>query len=163
MIKVENETIDTENKVLFSCTINSALKEDLERIFFFNKNYTEYYFDIKHLIESYGQPRIVEENEKLFLNFENIGCQNLFAKIDENLVGLAIFFRDSMENIDLVHIAVDEKYSSKGFQADKLLLLQIINELKKIALKIKGIKTITVKYNQEWVINLKESIKETLN
>ena len=65
-----------------------------------------------------------------------------------------------MENIDLVQIVVDEKYSSKGSQADKLLLLQIINELKKIALKIKGIKTITVKYNQEWVINLKRVLRK---
>ena len=156
MISIEPKSIIRENKVYFSSTINPDQRETLERIFFFNKNHTEYYFDIKHLIESYGQPRIVEEKDRLYLNFEKIDCQNIFTIMDHNLVGLAIYYRDSLDNIDLVHIAVDEKYSSTGKYADKLLVLQMINELKKIALKIKGIKTITVKYGQKRVIHLKK-------
>ena len=155
MTSVEHELFTKENKVSFSSTINPDQKETLERIFFFNKNHTEYYFDIKHLIESYGQPRIVEEKDRLYLNFENIDCQNIFSIIDNNLVGLAIYYRDSLDNIDLVHIAVDEKYSSKGTQTDKFLIFRIINELKKIVMRIKGINTITIKYGQNWVINLK--------
>ena len=54
-----------------------------------------------------------------------------------------------------VHIAVDEKYSSKGTQTDKFLVFRIINELKKIIMRIKGINTITIKYGQNLVINLK--------
>ena len=99
---------------------------------------------------------IVEENDRVYLNFEKIDCQTIFTIIDHNLVGLAIYYRDSLDNIDLVHIAVDEKYSSTGKYADKLLVLHMINKLKKIALKIKGIKTITVKYGQKRVIHLKK-------
>ena len=62
----------------------------------------------------------------LYLNFGKIDCQNIFTIIDHNLVGLAIYYRDSLDNIDLVHIAVDEKYSSTGKYADKLLVLQMI-------------------------------------
>ena len=156
MILIEHKSIIRENKVSFSSTINPDLRETLERVFFYNKNQSEYYFDIKHLIESYGQPRIVEENDRLYLNFENIDCQNIFTIIDHNLVGLAIYYRDSLDNIDLDHFAVDEKYSSTGIYADKLLVFQIINELKIIVLKIKGIKTITVKYGQNQVIHLKK-------
>ena len=156
MISIEPKSIIRENKVYFSSTINPDQRETLERIFFFNKNHTEYYFDIKHLIESYGQPRIVEEKDMLYLNFEKIDCQNIFTIIVNNLVGLAIYYRDSLDNIDLVHIAVDEKYSSTGKYADKLLVLHMINKLKKIALKIKGIKSITVKYGQKRVIHLKK-------
>ena len=156
MTSFEHELITKENKVSFSSTINPDQRETLERVFFYNKNQTEYYFDIKHLIESCGQPRIVEENNRLYLNFEKIDCQNIFTIIDHNLVGLAIYYRDSLDNIDLVHIAVDEKYSSTGKYADKLLVLQIINELKKFALKIKDIKTIIVKYGQKRVIHLKK-------
>ncbi len=156
MISIEPKSTIRENKVSFSSTINPDQRETLEQIFFYNKNQSEYYFDIKHLIESYGQPRIVEENDRLYLNFEKIDCQNIFTIIDHNLVGLAIYYRDSLDNIDLVHIAVDEKYSSTGKYADKLLVFQMINELKKIALKIKGIKTITVKYGQNRVVHLKK-------
>ena len=149
MTSVEHELFTKENKVSFSSTINPEQRGVLERVFFFNKNQTEYYFDIGKLIGSYGKPRIIEENDRLYLNFEKIDCQNIFIIIDHNLVSLAIYYRDSLDNIDLVHIAVDEKYSSTGKYADKLLVLQMINKLKKIALKIKGIKTITVKYGQK--------------
>ena len=70
--------------------------------------------------------RIVEEKDRLYLNSENIDYQNIFTIIDNNLVGLAIYYRDSLDNIDLVHIAVDEKYSSKGTQTDKFLVFKII-------------------------------------
>ena len=123
--------MDLSSITLFSSTINPNQRETLERVFFYNKNQAEYYFDIKHLIESYGPPRIVEEIDRLYLNFEKIDCQNIFIIIDHNLVGLAIYYRDSLDNIDLVHVAVDEKYSSTGKYADKLLVLQMINELKK--------------------------------
>ena len=156
MISIEPKSIIRENEVSFSSTINPDQRETLERIFFFNKNHMEYYFDIELLIESYGQPRIVKENNRLNINFEKVACQNIIAIIDHYLVGLAIYYRDSLDNIDLVHIAVDEKYSSTGKYADKLLVLHMINKLKKIALKIKGIKTITVKYGQKRVIHLKK-------
>ena len=156
MTSVEHELIIKENKVSFSSTINPEQRGVLERVIFFNNNQTEYYFDIEHLIKSYGQPRIVEENDRVYLNFEKIDCQNIFIIIDHNLVGLAIYYRDSLDNIDLVHIVVGEKYSSTGKYADKLLVLQMINKLKKIALKIKGIKTITVKYGQKRVIHKKK-------
>ena len=93
---------------------------------------------------------------------EKIDCQNIFSIIDHNLVGLAVYYCDSLDNIDLVHIAVDEKYSSTGKYADELLVFQIINELKKIVLRIKDIKTITVKYGQKRVIHLKK-YKEILS
>ena len=93
----------------------------------------------------------------LYLNFEKIDCQNIFTIIDHNLVGLAIYYRDSLDNIDLVHIVVDEKYSFTGKYADKLLTLKIINVLKSIALKIKGINTITIKYGQDQVIKVNNS------
>ena len=97
-----------------------------------------------------------ENKDRLYLNFENIDCQNIFTIIDNKLVGLAIYYRDSLDNVDLVHIAVDGKYSSKGTQTEKFLVFKIINELKKIVMQIKGINTITIKYGQKRVIHLKK-------
>jgi len=77
VISIEPKSIIRENEVSFSSTINPDQRETLERIFFFNKNHAEYYFDIKYLIESFGQSRIVEEKDRLYLNFENIDCEIL--------------------------------------------------------------------------------------
>ena len=78
MTSVEHELITKENKVSFSSIINPDQRKVLERVLFYNKNQSEYYFDIKHLIESYLQPRIVEENDRLYLYFERNDCQNIF-------------------------------------------------------------------------------------
>ena len=66
------------------------------------------------------------------LYFEKIDCQNIFATVNGNLTGLAIYYRDSLDNIDPIQIAVEEKYSSTDIYADILLVFQIINELKKL-------------------------------
>ena len=88
------------------------------------------------------------------MTLKKLDCLNIFSTVDSALVGMSIIFRDSIQNIDLIHIAVDQKYSSTGIYADQLLVLKMINELKKICLQIKGINTITVKYGNDWIINL---------
>ena len=149
-----NKLIIRENEFYCSSSASLDQRETLEQIFFFNKNQSKYYFNIKNLIELYGKPEIVEENKRLYLKLEKTDCQNLFTTVNNNLVGLVIYCRDSLDNIDLIHIAIDEKYSSIGIYADKSLVIQMINKLRIIALKIKDIKTITVKYNQKPIINI---------
>ena len=151
---MSTKLIIKENEFSCSSSVSLDQRETLEQIFFFNKNQSKYYFNIKNLIELYGKPEIVEENKRLYLKLEKTDCQNLFTTVNNNLVGLVIYCRDSLDNIDLIHIAVDEKYSSIGIYADKSLVIQMINKLRMIALKIKDIKTITVKYNQERIINI---------
>ena len=153
-MKLSTKLIIKENEFSCSSSVSLDQRETLEQIFFFNKNQSKYYFNIKNLIELYGKPEIVEENKRLYLKLEKTDCQNLFTTVNNNLVGLVIYCRDSLDNIDLIHIAVDEKYSSIGIYADKSLVIQMINKLRMIALKIKDIKTITVKYNQERIINI---------
>ena len=153
-MKLSTKLIIKENEFSCSSSVSLDQRETLEQIFFFNKNQSKYYFNIKNLIELYGKPEIVEENKRLYLKLEKTDCQNLFTTVNNNLVGLVIYCRDSLDNIDLIHIAVDDKYSSIGIYADKSLVIQMINKLRIIALKIKDIKTITVKYNQERIINI---------
>ena len=153
-MKLSTKLIIKENEFSCSSSVSLDQRETLEQIFFFNKNQSKYYFNIKNLIELYGKPEIVEENKRLYLKLEKTDCQNLFTTVNNNLVGLVIYCRDSLDNIDLIHIAIDEKYSSIGIYADKSLVIQMIIKLRIIASNIKDIKTITVKYSQERIINI---------
>jgi hypothetical protein len=118
----------------------------LERMFYFNNNQEKCCLNIIMAIELYGIPNIINKNNSLFIAFEKVDCQNLFVIKNGELVGALVFYRNKPENIDLIHIAIDEKYSSTGEYVDNILFLKMINELKKIARMIKGIKTITIKY-----------------
>lgn len=136
--------------LIFSSSINAQEKDNLEQIMFFNKNQGQFYFDIVKLVDTFGEPEIIEENGQLHITLPRIDCQNIFASMNNNLAGVLIFNRNSADNIDLVHIVVGDKYSYTGEYADEMLVLRMINELKKIALMIKNIKTIHINYGKEY-------------
>jgi hypothetical protein len=140
---------------IFSSVIGVEKKEELERIMFFNKSQRRFESNIVNLVELYGQPSVLEENDQLYITLQRAHCQSLFVTKNDKLVGLFIFNRNPPENINLIHIAVDEKFSSTGIYADEMLVNRMISELKKIALKIRGVETISVKYGRERKFNLK--------
>lgn len=135
--------------LVFSSSIDSEKKDKLEQIMFFNGNQGQFYFDIVRLVESFGEPEIIEKDDRLRIALPRVECQNLFATKNGSLVGLLIFNRSSPEQIEIIHIVVDEKYSSTGEYADDKLVLRMFSELKKIALMIKGLKKIRIKYRKE--------------
>jgi hypothetical protein len=159
ILKKRKKEKSKEKFFTFSSTINLKHRDDLEYILFFNEEQHKYASVIKKIIELYGKPEVVVVDHKLSIKFGEITCQTLFCTEKNILAGLAVFYRDSPENIDLVHIVVDEKYSSTGKFADKFLALKIINVLKLIALKIKGVNTITIKYDQEQVIKINNGMR----
>jgi hypothetical protein len=130
----------------FKSTLDPDKIDVLEKILYFNDNQGECSENIIKTIELYGIPRVIEKNNSLLIVFEETDCQNVFVTKDDELIGVLIFYRNKLDNIDLIHIAVDEKYSSKGKYFDNFLFLKMIHELKNIARMIKGIKTVTIKY-----------------
>jgi hypothetical protein len=135
--------------LVFSSSIDIEKRDKLEQIMFFNGNQKQFHLDIVKLVESFGEPEIIEKDGRLRITLPRVDCQNLFATKNGSLVGLLIFNRSSPEHIELIHIAVDEKYSSTGEYADEKLVLRMMSELKKIALMIKGLKKIHIKYRKE--------------
>jgi hypothetical protein len=134
---------------VFSSAINVNKRDELERIMFFNQNQKQFHPNIIRLIEVYGRPSIVEKDNKLRIILEKVNCQNLFIRRGNNLVGALIYHRNLPDNIDLIHIAVDEKYSSTGVYAGEMIVLRMIKELKRIVLMIKGVKKVSVSYKQK--------------
>ena len=95
-----------------------------------------------------GAPRIVREDDKLRVLFSSgIRPQSLFA-IDEanekRLVGVVVYNR-SRERLDILFMAVHEENSFGGESWDQLLLLKIVNEVRAIGARIKGISRLTVR------------------
>ena len=126
---------------------------DLEKLFFFNLNQHRFRSNILKIIELYGRPSIIEKNNSLWIASDKKDCQNIFVTKDEQLVGILVYFRNKPDNIDLIHIAVDEQYSSTGKYAEENLAQTMIEEMRKIARRIKGIETVTVKYINRMVKN----------
>jgi hypothetical protein len=80
--------------------------------------------------------------------------QALLVSIENDLAGFVIFNRDTIENIDIVHIALHEDYHSRGMYGEEMLVPRILNQLEPLAKHLSGIKTITIKYKSSSIIRI---------
>ena len=140
--------------ITFSSSINVSEIDFVEKLLYFNDNQHKYMDDIETSITSYGEPRIIVENNRLAIIIANIEPQTLFVSIENEHIGLVIFNRDTIENIDIVHIALHEDFQSGVVYGDEMLVPRILNHLVSLAKHLKGVKTITVKYKPSSVLQI---------
>lgn len=139
------------NPVFFSAYADFRHMKDLENLLFFNKNQKIYSKQIEKSVTRFGYPRIVLDEKRLRVEIEGIeGTQNLFIfdgeGDDASLLGVLIYYRQSMEKITILHIAVVEDCSANGKYAKEFITLRLINRLKEDSAKIKGIELLSFAY-----------------
>lgn len=131
--------------------ISIDYKNELESLLFFNDEQPKFQQAIVASINQFGLPEIKQSNDKLKVVINNLDVQTLFAFNEENnkLSGVMIFYRDSIENITLIHIAVSREYTVLKTESNYCLTFMLMDKLTEIAKKIKSIKTITIYYNNK--------------
>jgi len=137
-------------KMVITSTLDSSYIDDINNLLFFNESQSRYIDGIMKSIRKHGIPVVNTKDNKIEIKVDGLSeVQSLFAmEIDDdvaNLTGVIIFFRKTIENIVLLHIAIDKDYYANKKQ---LLALRLIKELKSISKSIKGVKTLTIYYNQ---------------
>lgn len=138
--------------IQFRSSISSKKARALSDLLFFNANQKKFASGIVSAVETFGAPEVKKTGDilQIFLNSE-VQVQTLFAfdpARNDRLIGAALFYRNAPETITLLHIAVDEQYAinidKKYFVAPRL-----IEELRNIASKIKGVREIAIYYSGE--------------
>ncbi len=140
-----------KTRIGFSSVLGSEYLEDLEHLLFFNPMQERAIDGIHHSIREHGVPSIYLENGRLRVKVEDPpDVQTLYALDDASgkplLVGVMVFSRSNEETIDLLHIAIREEYSRFGEKADIGLVSKFLDQLKKIARRLKGVQSICLKY-----------------
>jgi len=115
---------------------------------FFNEQQNRYYKKIVDVVEKYEKPIIINNGKTLSMKVErNIDSNCIFASHGPKLVGILIYAQNTSKNIQVLHIAIDEDYTSKGNFANIILSSKMVDKLKEITRNIKGIETITISYS----------------
>ncbi len=155
--------------VFFSSGINVKYKSELEEILFFNKRQKEYLQDINNSIESYGLPKIIQEGNSLKIRVEHLkDVQTIYAfdsnESDAALLGLILYYRISVDEIIVLHIAIVDECTAEGSYSKEFVVLRLINKLKENAKRIKGVEKIRISYTGDFnnftLIKIKNSLKE---
>ena len=126
------------------------MREAVEALFFFNPRQPLLRSAISATVERTGVPRIVELDGRVWIDVPSHAMQCLFA-CDSTLepVGVVLYDRPSLDILSVSHLAVDPAYSSGGGNGGGGLGLLLIERVREIARRIKGITRIQVPYKSQ--------------
>ncbi|MBV9390990.1 MAG: hypothetical protein JOY96_03765, partial [Verrucomicrobia bacterium] len=91
----------------------------------------------------------------LRIRIEGLEVQTLYAYIDRGgmreLAGVAVYTRDSLDTLVILHIAVKPEFCFSSGYKNELILIRILTQLRAVAKRIKGIKKLFFLYSEKEV------------
>jgi len=141
----------------FRSKINAGLREQLERIFFFNWNQSRYAARITQSVKEYSKPVIEDEGDnKIALVFRDRSIGQTLHIFDSDtpdaaLIGVVMYERDSPEQITIIHLALHETCKEIFKQEKVNIAAVVIEELFSLFRKIKGVKRVRIYYTNRTV------------
>jgi hypothetical protein len=137
----------------FTSVLPSDYLDDVEAVMFFNPRQPHDRTGIVKSLRQYGTPRItVEADEVRIAVGQQMDVQTLFALADvgdgHELAGVVLFARTDRENVLVLHIAVTERFSSTGPDAESMLVIRLLERVRDAAGRLRGVRSITVMYSE---------------
>lgn len=134
----------------FCSYIPSSYKNELEKLFFFNKEQSILYSKIEIALEKYGNPKIINSGNNIRIVLDKINnCQNLILiekrekKI--NILGIALHSRISQNKAEVIHFAIDKEKNKENLN----ILIMLMEEMFRIYKRIKGVESLEITYLQK--------------
>ena len=132
----------------FTSTLKPEYGEELERLMFFNPGQQTVLAAIVDSVEKFGAPSVYIDDGCLRVKVEKLDeVQTLYALDDDTLVGVLVYSRISLEYLTVIHIVVDQSYSSNGKFAPNMLVMRMFGLLRNSARCIKGIEKIRIMFS----------------
>jgi hypothetical protein len=136
---------NNSNMLQYTSILNAEYNSALEELMFFNPGQENALSAILDSIDTFGPPSVYIDRERLRVKVEKLDeVQTLFALDESKLVGVMIYSRVLAECLSVIHIAVNEDYSSTGKYAHNMLVMRMLDLIRNNARRIKGIKTLRV-------------------
>jgi hypothetical protein len=139
-------------RLQFSSMLPESYRSEFEQLLFFNPGQLRASDDIRQSIEEFGVPEIVVEDASLHVTIGRLGkVQVLFAVSAPHgedgpgeLAGAVVYFRASVDQIIILHVAVSERYSSVGERADQMAVARLVQAVREAARRLKGVNWVTL-------------------
>lgn len=136
------------DELVFSSRIGLEHKDELERLLFFNGNQARVVDGVAFVVQQFGIPRIRSEAGSLRIALASgRESQTLFVidrgELGDDLVGVVVYLREG-DALVALFVAVHEAYAIAGERGERNLTLRILDELKAIGRRVKGIATLQV-------------------
>lgn len=140
-------------QIVYSSSLDEAHRDEVEQILFFNAHQGRTSEAVTFVAERYGVPRVATDDDgRLRVGLaSSVQTQTLFALLREGeregardrAVGVVVYTRED-DAFVILFVAVHEEFSSRGARAGLRVLLQMTNEIKAIARRVKGVDSLLV-------------------
>lgn len=131
----------------FTSLLDQSYSGKLEALMFFNPGQQDMLAAIMDSVEQFGSPSVVVDKGHLRIKVDKLDhVQTIFALEDDSLVGILLYTRFSTETLTVIHIVVDVDYSSSGKFSKSMLMMRMLELLRKSARSISGVKKIHIFY-----------------
>lgn len=138
--------------VKFTSRIAAQHRSSLERLLFFNGCQDRVANGIVDAIAKYGPPEIHQDSDWLRVKVAGLSeVQSLFV-VDEATgepLGVAVYTRPDLEHITVLHIGLGEEYCAGGERESLNLLLRLMQEIRRSARRVKGVRRLSVHYGTQ--------------
>lgn len=137
------------SKIEFKSHVPVAQKAALEALLYFNACQERVSACIADAVEKYGVPEIVADRDRLRIHVKGLPeVQSLFALDGEagRPVGVAVYARQDIEHVTVVHIGITAEFASGGRRASEQLLLKLLREVRRSTRRVKGIRSMDLFY-----------------
>ena len=138
-------------RVTVAAFVDVADRADLERLLFFNPQQHRVRERIIDAVRQHGRPAIIVKDGKMTVGVERRPhVQNLFFFHHQGsrsrLCGVVLYLREPAEDIFILHMAVQPDYSMAGRWASLGLLFRMVDAVKAVGRKVKGVRYVRFMY-----------------
>lgn len=146
--------------IVFSSKVPKESRHATESLFFFNPRQYRVREAIISSLKKYGEPRIEEKGDDLCLGVGSGYAQTLFAfdseRPDQHPVGVIVFLRSSRTDLVILHLAVHPEYVLGRRGSDLGLAFELVDKVKEIASRIKGVTRLILSYDPKAIFLVRE-------
>lgn len=135
-------------QIAFTSNLSSHYATDLEELLFFHPRQDNVRAHVMEINERYGAPRIDVANDRVFVVLDSSRRPQTLYVLEvsdgqQSLIGVMVYLRENA-TLSLLHVAVREDWTGMRSDGRPALLLTMVERLRDIARRIKGIRSLTV-------------------
>jgi len=147
--------------IRMSSTLPITYRPELERIVFFNPEQGQVTAALVASVRRYGVPEAVEIEACLRFKVRAFGeVQTLFAFDDTedvpHLAGMVMFTRESHKSMLLLHLAIHEHYTARGFHARAGVTARLLAAVRRLSLRVRGVQSLRMIYPHSVTVALRK-------
>jgi hypothetical protein len=137
------------SEIEFKSHVTVTQRTALEALLYFNTCQCRVSDSIANAVAKFGAPEIVADRDRLRIHLKHYPeVQSLFAieRATGRPVGVAIYMRENIEHITVMHVGVAGEYASGGERSRAQLLLRLLREVRRSARRVKGVRSLELYY-----------------